>query len=339
MTCSAARLAANRQNAAKSTGPRSAEGKAASRLNGFRHGLAGAGDLTAPGEDVAAIDRLAASFVAELDARGEVGRRLARRAALLMTRMERAADRDLVVVAAAAEAARLQFDQDQSDELAEAIATLDRPAEALGALATLAGLPAGIDHLLGAWSDLHAAITAGDEPARARTHAWLGLDAPAPDLLDRVATELARLRRARAAMGSQVDAIARARAEAGLLAEFDPAPEATLARRYEAAAERGIYRAIRAIKELNRPHALDLPTPDAPFVPPPPAPAPPRPNHPPAPPSPAPADPRLGSFRLGSCTESIIPAMAARAIVPPPAPPSEPRQPRPDLRKLARKRR
>ena len=35
---SEAMLAANRANARKSTGPRSAEGKARSRLNGFKHG-------------------------------------------------------------------------------------------------------------------------------------------------------------------------------------------------------------------------------------------------------------------------------------------------------------
>jgi len=35
-------------------------------------------------------------------------------------------------------------------------------------------------------------------------------------------------------------------------ARFDSSPEATLARRYEAAAERGIYRAIRAIAGLIR---------------------------------------------------------------------------------------
>src|SRR4051812_10868470 len=40
MTCSPARLAANRANAARSTGPRTEEGKARSRANAMTHGLA-----------------------------------------------------------------------------------------------------------------------------------------------------------------------------------------------------------------------------------------------------------------------------------------------------------
>ena len=39
MTCSPARLAANRQNALLSTGPKTPEGKARSRANGLKHGL------------------------------------------------------------------------------------------------------------------------------------------------------------------------------------------------------------------------------------------------------------------------------------------------------------
>src|SRR4051812_29997545 len=39
MTCSPARLAANRANAARSTGPRSEEGRRASRQNALKHGL------------------------------------------------------------------------------------------------------------------------------------------------------------------------------------------------------------------------------------------------------------------------------------------------------------
>jgi hypothetical protein len=45
-----AQIAANRANAQKSTGPRTAEGKAASRLNALKHGL-DAESLIIPGED------------------------------------------------------------------------------------------------------------------------------------------------------------------------------------------------------------------------------------------------------------------------------------------------
>jgi len=52
---------ANRLNALKSTGPRSAEGKAVSRFNAIRHGL-DAQSLVIPGEDFAAFEALAASY-------------------------------------------------------------------------------------------------------------------------------------------------------------------------------------------------------------------------------------------------------------------------------------
>ena len=59
-----AQLTANRANAQKSTGPRSAEGKSASRFNALKHGL-DAQSVIIPGEDPAAYDALAADYRAE----------------------------------------------------------------------------------------------------------------------------------------------------------------------------------------------------------------------------------------------------------------------------------
>jgi hypothetical protein len=56
-----AQIAANRANARKSTGPRTAEGKAASRFNALKHGL-DAESLVIPGEDPAEFDALAAAY-------------------------------------------------------------------------------------------------------------------------------------------------------------------------------------------------------------------------------------------------------------------------------------
>jgi hypothetical protein len=58
---SPAQIAANRANAQKSTGPRSAEGKAASRFNALKHGI-DAQSIVLPGEDPAAYDELARSY-------------------------------------------------------------------------------------------------------------------------------------------------------------------------------------------------------------------------------------------------------------------------------------
>ena len=56
-----AQINANRLNARKSTGPRSDEGKAASRFNALQHGI-DARSLVIPGEDPAELDALALDY-------------------------------------------------------------------------------------------------------------------------------------------------------------------------------------------------------------------------------------------------------------------------------------
>jgi hypothetical protein len=56
-----AQIDANRANAQKSTGPRSAEGKSASRFNALKHGI-DAASIVIPGEDPADYDSLAAHY-------------------------------------------------------------------------------------------------------------------------------------------------------------------------------------------------------------------------------------------------------------------------------------
>jgi hypothetical protein len=67
---------ANRQNALKSTGPKTPEGKDAVHLNALKHGLL-AQEVLTPGEDEAALMELAEGFVAELRPVGELEVRLA----------------------------------------------------------------------------------------------------------------------------------------------------------------------------------------------------------------------------------------------------------------------
>jgi len=56
-----AQLSANRANAQRSTGPRSAEGKSVSRFNALKHG-ADAASITLPGENPAAYQALADAY-------------------------------------------------------------------------------------------------------------------------------------------------------------------------------------------------------------------------------------------------------------------------------------
>src|SRR6516162_6762284 len=60
-------IAANRANAQKSTGPRSVEGKSASRFNALKHGI-DAASIVLPGEDPADYDALVAAYQREFPA-------------------------------------------------------------------------------------------------------------------------------------------------------------------------------------------------------------------------------------------------------------------------------
>ncbi|MBC7782652.1 MAG: hypothetical protein H7144_02340 [Burkholderiales bacterium] len=65
-TISDAKLQANRQNALKSTGPRSVEGKARSAMNAIRHGLCAAA-IVAPGEDLSDFELIRDQLFIEHD--------------------------------------------------------------------------------------------------------------------------------------------------------------------------------------------------------------------------------------------------------------------------------
>ncbi|MCX6622378.1 MAG: CopG family antitoxin [Acidobacteria bacterium] len=64
-----AQLLANQQNAARSTGPRTPEGKAASAANSTSHGLTGSFRLL-PGEDIEEFRKLLAAYDTEFDPAG-----------------------------------------------------------------------------------------------------------------------------------------------------------------------------------------------------------------------------------------------------------------------------
>ena len=105
MAASPAQIEANRRNAARSTGPKTGEGKARSRANALKHGLTGAGVVLAD-KDAAEVDRLALAFRRELQPEGEAGAVLARRMAVHAVRMDRCAAAEMAIPARFDEAVR-----------------------------------------------------------------------------------------------------------------------------------------------------------------------------------------------------------------------------------------
>lgn len=81
-------LAANRQNALMSTGPRSLAGKTRSRFNAVRHGLT-ATQAMLPGEDQSEFAALRAAMFTSLSPEGVLQNQLVERAASLIWRMRR----------------------------------------------------------------------------------------------------------------------------------------------------------------------------------------------------------------------------------------------------------
>lgn len=82
------RLAANRQNAKKSTGPKTAAGKARSRFNAVKHGLT-AREVVIPGEDEEAFQQLHELLLAELAPEGILEAMLVDRVAVGFWRLRR----------------------------------------------------------------------------------------------------------------------------------------------------------------------------------------------------------------------------------------------------------
>ena len=92
-------LVANRANAQRSTGPKSAIGKARSRINGWKHGLS-AGTLVVGDEDPADFDRLRADFEAEFYPQTEMEFLLVERAATLLWRSRRVPAFEAIIIKA-----------------------------------------------------------------------------------------------------------------------------------------------------------------------------------------------------------------------------------------------
>ena len=286
MVCSPEQLAANRRNSKQSTGPKTPEGKSKSRRNGLKHGLTGAGVVIAD-EDAVALDERFEAFEADLKPANDVARFLTRRAALLSVRLDRSAREE----AARITLDMLEADEVEEDAralefqfLTESFA--DHPAESARKLRRS---EEGIDWLLDAWRQTRRNLVERDglrwqvedvirlsglkvgsvragriwslDQAQAgnfnhfRESDWPELPplerraAAKAEILAIIDREIVGLERAREALDR--DRIAQVRAGAAARAIFNADRDASLARKYEATNERGFFRALKKIEEIN----------------------------------------------------------------------------------------
>ena len=291
MTCSPERLAANRANSLRSTGPKTPEGKAISRRNSLKHGLTGEG-VALPNEDAAEVERRFANFHAELGPRTELGRALTLRVAMLAVRLERCYRNEAARLTVAVDAAPKAHRDGRLDGITALMDGLADDPETNAR--RLQDTPEGVALTVEAWGNLKVDLMHPERKIWTASH-W----ERAENLLGRRTTDLPRSRigalsralwhdfsaldphegsdlneqgkyeYARERMGEiidgrieiltglltdghfDLDAEARARASAGDRALFDTSAESVLARKYEAATERSLFRTLREFREVE----------------------------------------------------------------------------------------
>jgi len=299
--CSPERLAANRRNALKSTGPKTVEGKERSRSNARKHGLTGDG-IALPAEDAAVVAERFESLRDQFDPRTPMGGILCKRVAMLSVRLDRSYEHEAAALSVRVLSAGPSFADARKAEAEHLIHTI--AAEPATNHRRLMASPEGVEIMIAQWermrADLHdpegclwtyshyqmadslhgrKSVDIDMSPYMAWTMAMNGQyqylrpdrlaglkDDAAKKLhaMDKVVelvdADLARLRDLRATMDtSAVDAT---RAFAAKLALFDSSKEAVLARKYEAATERGLYRALKELNEVEAAGHSEAVTPD-----------------------------------------------------------------------------
>jgi hypothetical protein len=277
---SEARIRANQQNAQRSTGPKTDAGKARSRANAYKHGLAGDG-VVLRDEDSLEVERRTQALQREMAPTTELGAILVRKIAVTSVVSERATRQEFAATAERVRHAPERFDAERLQRARTAFDAL--PEQPREGLRQLKAMPEGVELLLQAWRDLRAGLTRSErrrwgnpellvaarllgvpqEDARAseigrRSVAfWAEFKADDPghqdesrakvvELIDQTIAELEAH-----ASTLDVETIAVDRAEAGGRALFDGSIEASRARRYEADASRGFYKAIREFRQVE----------------------------------------------------------------------------------------
>ena len=283
MGASVARVEANRLNARKSTGPRTAEGKARSRANAVKHGLTGAG-VALPNEDAARVEERFLGLQAAMGPSDDLGMVLVHKVALMSVRAERAARHETVALSLKMRHAAEEFDLARLEQIERWFNAIETDAPVIRR--RLLTSVEGVDKLVGALKCARHQLVSGvyktwDHKKREKVEAFFGgnsKDFPVsrtdavlsvledynywlePEEIAHLATRDQRQEWARVELikliDAELDTLAAARArinpeileldrlEAADRAMFDTSPDATLARKYEAAANRGFFRSL-----------------------------------------------------------------------------------------------
>ena len=291
MPASAARIEANRRNAQHSTGPKTEAGKAVSRANALKHGLAGAG-VVRPDAEADLVARRAAAWKVTFGPEDDYEDWLVDQLALASARIDRCAELDRAGRQELIDRAGTSWDADRR-LAAEALAKrLSREPELV--VLQLQQTAQGCACLIERWDRLlaiHDALGPWDVERRSLAYDLLGMPSlfrlDDEDLLAPARAEHARLLRLKAEVLDEQDASERAIALAGLA--LDTSAPARLLLRYEAACHRVMERSIRQFR--SRPPAPAFPESHRPAESPRPTPTPPPAAAPTPPPAAAPRQP------------------------------------------------
>ena len=287
---SEARILTCRQNAGRSCGPKTTLGKSNSRRNGLKHGMTGAG-VVLNQEDATEVSLRTEALMAELDPKSIMGKVLVGQIATLSVRMERGASHAEEALASRVRHAAETFDHDRIDAAEYLFNTIaDDPRGNLIELRRMPeGVDRLIEGwtrlrdvlMLGEfpsfWGDAQQALFANlvglraeeakgtrDEAlslaARARPSnltdpEWLSLEIrpsrlwARERLVERIDQEIAALKQHRQTLN--LKAVELDRLGAAKLAFFDTSRDGALARRYEADARRGFFKAWKEFQQVE----------------------------------------------------------------------------------------
>ncbi len=283
MGSSVARVEANRLNARKSTGPRTVEGKAKARANALKHGLTGAG-LALPNEDDARVQQRFLGLQEAMMPSDDLGMVLVHKVALMSVRAERAALRETAAISLRMRHATEELELRRLDEVDRLFDVIESdPASIRRRLLTSTeGVDKLVGALEAVKQELKSGrFQNWDDRTRAKVEAFFGgngttfptsktnallqamtgdfrrlkpgeshhpadpaprRDGPREGLILLIDAELDHLSTIRDAIDPEI--LALDRLEAGERAMFDSDRDATLARKYEAAANLGFSRAL-----------------------------------------------------------------------------------------------